>query len=234
MMRCAQAFMVFVALGFVVPVVLAEDRDVPCPETQAALEALISRSSRSPVWKVSGAGEGFSLTRLLIAEDGADPADKARRFLATHRDLWCVGDAALEVTDYDRSNGGSVVRARLTVGEIPVVDAGVRLKFTRAGQVSAVYSGMPSRMELDGTFALTREEAGAAAAGAPGLKKSGGVAGGECSAVYFRIGRRLVPAYRCALVAPDIISSHAVFVSAVDGDLIAVRPMAIGKPEVER
>ena len=52
--------------------------------------------------------------------------------------------------------------------------------------------------------------------------------------VYFRVGRRLVPAYRCAIVTADLVSSFAVFVNAGDGDVLTVRPLAISESEEGR
>ncbi len=235
MTRFAQAVLVLVALGVAAPAVAEAEPGLPCMNGQAAIDELIGRSAVSPVWKERPAGEGFSFTRLRIAEEGAGVVDKAREFLTVHRALWCVQDAALEVTGSDRSDGGSVVRAQLTIGGLPVVDAGLRLVFNGDDEVSALHSDMPAKMTVHGAFVLTPEEGRAATAtAAPLSRESDGAAHGKCSAVYLRIGRRLAPAYRCALVTPDIVSSRAVFVSAGDGQLLAVRPLAVGRSEVGR
>ena len=235
MIRFAVAIAALLLLVIAAPAIRAGDPERPCGDGASALDVLKSRSTEAPVWKERRAGEGFSLTRLRIAEDGRDVEERAQRFLELHRAVWCVQNSALEISTVDRSDAGALVRARLTVGGLPVVDAGLRLRFNRVEQVVAVHSDMPRRMEVSGEFALTPEEGRAAAiAGAPVPKAAGGTAGKECSMVYFRVGRRLVPAYRCAIVTADLVSSFAVFVNAGDGDVLTVRPLAISESEEGR
>ena len=169
----------------------------------------------------------FTETGLDVAPAGASARERALAYVKDRAGLWLTNRAmAFEVGREEVSLLGTVVHVALKVDGIPVENGLIRVFENASGRVTKVVSDLPAAVEVTGSFVLDQAEARNAAAELVTVseKRVKNSIQKTVRRIYYLSGRRLVAAWACSFLAPDLVSSFVVVLNAETGELLKTTP----------
>jgi len=209
-----------VVLSIVGPVAQAGPRRGHLERRRA--EAALTRLGPDLTVRWAAAPRPVAIRGLDVSVLGADNADRARRFVLQHPDLFLgrAGGSRLELVDLRETRSQRVVRLRQRYRGLEVVGARVTVSLDLRGHVRAVRSSLTPLSLPSTTARIDPRAAVAAARRALGL----GDGQGRAEPVVWSEGRARL-AYRVVLAGDP--SFRIYFVDAVDGSYLGARRGAI-------
>jgi len=172
----------------------------------------------------------FSIRGLDVAAEGSTPAERAIAFLGDMTDKWPgEGCTTFAVHGEERSILGAATHVDVEVNGIPVSGGQVHVFENPAGRIYKVVSDVPGPFALTGRFVLGETEAKSVAQKLvdESEKRISRPSLITVRKVFLVHGRNLVAAWACSFLAPDLVSSFVVLLSAEDGALLARKNLGI-------
>jgi Zn-dependent metalloprotease len=207
--------------------VSAVARETPASQE---VEALVRSGGDSAALSRNPSSGAFVLRNLSVETHGADARSRCAAFLSANLGAWVRSAAgvAADVSREEKSDNGTTVHFSLSVDGVPVHNGRIRVFEGSSGRIERVQSDLPWDMPVLGTFEISEERAGRiareVAAAHPGAR--GPVALRSVRKVYHASRAGLVPAYRCAILTADLVSSYSLVVHAASGEMLARMPLA--------